>query len=215
MEERRKQKKRFGVGALIGTAAATLVVTLIGLGCAVWLVLGRDGLSLLQGITLVKTQFVGEKTEEVTDQALSGMIEGLGDRWSYYLDEEAYQAEQERRANVYVGIGVTVDYTSEAGLTIRAVVPGGSAEEAGLVEGEIITAVDGEDIAGEARYEAPDRIAGEEGSTVRLTVQGFDGNRREVELVRKSIQTDPVSYEYLENGVGYVKLSNFFAGSAD
>ena len=61
MEERRKQKKRFGVGALIGTAAVTLVVTLIGLGCAVWLVLGWDGLSLLQGITLVKTQFVGEK----------------------------------------------------------------------------------------------------------------------------------------------------------
>lgn len=215
MKERQKQKKRFGMGALIGTAAATLVVTLIGVGCAAWLVLGRDGLSLLQGITLVKTQFVGEKTEQVTDQALSGMIEGLGDRWSYYLDAEAYQAEQERRANVYVGIGVTVDYTSEAGLTIRAVVPGGSAEEAGLAEGELITAVDGEDIAGEARYEAPDRIAGEEGSTVRLTVRGLDGNSREVELVRKSIQTDPVSYEYLANGVGYVKLSNFFAGSAD
>ena len=59
---------------------------------------------------------------------------------------------------------------------------GGPAEAAGLKPGEIITAVDGISVAGEARYDAAEHIAGEEGTSVTLTIRGNGGESREVTL---------------------------------
>ena len=194
----------------------TLLVTVLALFLAAWLTIGPEGLTLLEGMALVNTRFVGEyEKEKVLDSAMSGMISGLGDRWSYYLSPERYQAEQERRANSYVGIGVTVDYSSEEGLTIQAVTEGGPAQEAGLTPGEIITAVDGQSIAGDKRYEATELIQGKENTAVILTLLGTDGESREAEVTRRSIETDPVAYEMLENGTGYIRVENFFRRSAD
>lgn len=208
--------KRFSGLQLLAAVLVTLLVTVLALFLAAWLTIGPEGLTLLEGMALVNTRFVGEyEKEEVLDSAMSGMISGLGDRWSYYLSPERYQAEQERRANSYVGIGVTVDYSSEEGLTIQAVTEGGPAQEAGLTPGEIITAVDGQSIAGDKRYEATELIQGKENTAVILTLLGTDGESREAEVTRRSIETDPVAYEMLENGTGYIRVENFFRRSAD
>ena len=208
--------KRFSGLQLLAAVLVTLLVTVLALFLAAWLTIGPEGLTLLEGMALVNTRFVGEyEKEEVLDSAMSGMISGLGDRWSYYLSPERYQAEQERRANSYVGIGVTVDYSSEEGLTIQAVTEGGPAQEAGLTPGEIITAVDGQSIAGDKRYEATELIQGKENTAVILTLLGTNGESREAEVTRRSIETDPVAYEMLENGTGYIRVENFFRRSAD
>ena len=208
--------KRFSGLQLLAAVLVTLLVTVLALFLAAWLTIGPEGLTLLEGMALVNTRFVGEyEKEKVLDSAMSGMISGLGDRWSYYLSPERYQAEQERRANSYVGIGVTVDYSSEEGLTIQTVTEGGPAQEAGLMPGEIITAVDGQSIAGDKRYEATELIQGKENTAVILTLLGADGESREAEVTRRSIETDPVSYEMLENGTGYIRVENFFRRSAD
>ena len=208
--------KRFSPIQLLAAVLVTLLVTVLALFLAAWLTIGPEGLTLLEGMALVNTRFVGEyEKEKVLDSAMSGMISGLGDRWSYYLSPERYQAEQERRANSYVGIGVTVDYSSEEGLTIQAVTEGGPAQEAGLTPGEIITAVDGQSIAGDKRYEATELIQGKENTAVILTMLGTDGESREAEVTRRSIETDPVAYEMLENGTGYIRVENFFRRSAD
>ena len=113
-----------------------------------------------------------------------------------------------------MGIGITVNYANEEGLEILEVAAGGPAEEAGLLPGEVITAVDGTSLAGEARYEGADLIQGEEGTTVTLEVLGADGGTRTVEVTRASIETDPVESRMLEGDVGYVALSNFYDNSA-
>ena len=83
-------RRRFGAGALVLTALITLAVTLAAVAGAVWTVLGREGVALLQGLTVVNTCFVGEYEQaEVTDAALTGMIQGLGDRWSYIWTRSA------------------------------------------------------------------------------------------------------------------------------
>ena len=53
-------RRRFGAGALVLTALITLAVTLAAVAGAVWTVLGREGVALLQGLTVVNTCFVGE-----------------------------------------------------------------------------------------------------------------------------------------------------------
>ena len=208
--------RRFSLLHLTAAVVVTLLLTLAGVALAAWTVLGPGGLTLLEGLGLIRTSFVGEYEEsDVIDNAMAGMIAGTGDRWSYYLSPESYQAEMEHRANAYVGIGVTVDYSREEGLSIVGVTAGGPAEEAGLQPGELITAVDGVSAAGEDREEAMDLIQGEEGTTVVLTVQDEAGTEREVTVERRNIESDPVSYEMLEGDVGYVQISNFFSRSAD
>ena len=208
--------KRFSALHLIILLPVTMLLTAGVLLAVFYGIFGKEGLSLLEGLYLVNSRFVGEYDEtQVVDSALSGMVDGLGDRWSYYLTEEEYEAQNQRRTNQYVGIGVTVNYESEDGLTIVEVTEGGPAEAAGLQSGEVITAVDGFSLAGEARYEGAERIQGEEGTTVTLEVLGTDGETRTVEVTRASLDSDPVTAKMLEGNVGYVALANFYDHSAD
>ena len=208
--------KRFSALHLIILLPVTMLLTAGVLLAVFYGIFGKEGLSLLEGLYLANSRFVGEYDEtQVVDSALSGMVDGLGDRWSYYLTEEEYEAQNQRRTNQYVGIGVTVNYESEDGLTIVEVTEGGPAEAAGLQSGEVVTAVDGFSLAGEARYEGAERIQGEEGTTVTLEVLGTDGETRTVEVTRASLDSDPVTAKMLEGNVGYVALANFYDHSAD
>ena len=209
------RQKRFSILHVLLAVVLTLAVTIGGGLLALRLTVGEGALSLLEGLLLVNTRFVGEyEPVEAVDAALDGMVKGLGDRWSYYLTAEAYEAQNLRRKNQYVGIGVTVSYEREEGLLILEVTPGSPAEEAGLLAGEVVTSADGTSLAGEARYQGSEHIRGEAGTTVELEVLGADGNTRTVEVRREAVPTDPVSYEMLEDSVGYVKLANFYDNSA-
>ena len=207
-------QKRFSLLHLLLAVVLTLGVTVGGSLLALRLTVGEGALSLLEGLMLVNTRFVGEyEPVEAVDAALEGMVKGLGDRWSYYLNAEAYEAQNLRRKNQYVGIGVTVSYEREEGLLILEVTPGSPAEEAGLLPGEVITQAEGVSLAGEGRYQGSEYIRGEAGTAV-LEVLGTGGATRTVEVRREAVATDPVSYEMLEDSVGYVKLANFYENSA-
>ena len=210
------RQKRFSLLHLLLAVLLTAAAMLAGGTLLLNRSLGAGGRSLVEALNLVNTLFVGEYDEtEVVDAALEGMVSGLGDRWSYYLTADELAAQNQRRTNQYVGIGVTVNYESEDGLTIVEVTEGGPAEAAGLQGGEVITAVDGFSLAGEARYEGAERIQGEEGTTVTLEVLGTDGETRTVEVTRASLDSDPVTAKMLEGNVGYVALANFYDHSAD
>jgi carboxyl-terminal processing protease len=140
-------------------------------------------------------------------------VDGLGDRWSYYRDEEQYQALKTRRANQTVGIGVTVSYDREEGLYVQSVTVGGPADQAGVLSGDIITAVDGQSIAGDARSEGVSLIAGDADTQVELTLLGEDGATRTVTCTRAVLQS--AGGKLLEDNIGYVRLSNFYSGAAD
>ena len=210
------RQKRFSLFQLLLAAALTAAVVLAAGALAVnHLLGGAGGRSLVEAWHLINTRFVGEYDQDaVIDGALEGMVNALGDRWSYTLTADELSAQNQRRTNQYVGIGITVNYANEEGLEILEVAAGGPAEEAGLLPGEVITAVDGTSLAGEARYEGADLIQGEEGTTVTLEVLGADGGTRTVEVTRASIETDPVESRMLEGDVGYVALSNFYDNSA-
>ena len=209
------REKRFSLLHLLLVVLLTLAAAVGGGLLALRLTVGEGALSLLEGLLLVNTRFVGEYDPvSAVDAALDGMVEGLGDRWSYYLTAEAYEAQELRRKNQYVGIGVTVNYEREEGVLILEVMPGSPAEQAGLLAGEVITGADGVSLSGEARYQGSEHIRGEVGTAVTLEILDTGGARRTVEVVRAPVSTDPVEYRLLEDGTGYVKLANFYDNSA-
>lgn len=209
-------KKRFSAWAILMTAILTLMVS-IGVGVlVVRTLLGTRALTLLEGMTLIDQRFVaGYDRDEAVDGAMAGMVDALGDRWSHYLSPAQRDALEKVRQNAYVGIGITYLRTEDPpAMEIVEVKEGGPAQEAGLVQGERIVAVDGEELTEENFEDLAASVSGREGETLTLTVLGTDGIRREVELTRRQIQDPPVEYALLEDGVGYVRLENFYQNAA-
>lgn len=204
------KEKRFSLLSLLVTAVLAVLLTVGALAGGAWALLGPEGLGMVETVALVNTLFVGEHDlGTASDQAMDALIEGLGDRWSYYMDAEDYAAQQESRSNSYVGIGVTVTYPEEGGLLIQSMAEGGPAEEAGLRAGERIVAVDGAALTAENRQEGATLIKGEEGTAVTLTLEGPDGSRRAVTVTRKRVEEPPARGALLSDGTGLVTIKNF------
>ena len=214
VQERKKQRRLPGWAKILISVVLTLALS-TGTWC---LLLGRSGMAMVQTYLLARFAFVDTDADlgKAVDAGLDAFVDGLGDRWSYYLNAEYYQATAERRANSYVGVGVTVDLVSrEEGLLVQSVTEGGPADKAGVLAGDVITAVDGQSIAGEAREEGADKIAGEAGTKVTLTLLGEDGTIRDVTCTRATLHNPSASGKMLEGSIGYVRLNNFYSGSAD
>ena len=210
MREKRYSTVHMLLAALAGGMLALATALLL-----LWFLVGPGVLSLAEAWGLVETQFVGEyDPDRAIDSALEGLVEGLGDRWSYYLDAEDYAAQSQRRENFYVGIGVTVGYTDQRGLLILAVREGSPAQKAGLLPGELIISADGFSLAGENQSQGTERIQGEAGTSVRLTLLDQQGEERETEVLRAEVENLSVRYELLPDKTGYIKVENFYVHSA-
>lgn len=210
-----REKRYTTLQLILAALGGALVLALGALLCA-YLVLGPRALALVEAWGIIESRFVGEyDPDQALDSALDGMVAGLGDRWSYALSKEDYDDQRQRRNNTYVGVGITVTYTDERGLLITAVRQGSPAAQGGLSAGEVVTAADGVSLAGEARWTGVDLIRGEAGTTVILTLLSGEGEERQVELERAELEVESVSYEVLEGNVGYVRLANFYRGSAE
>jgi len=203
-----RKRKKAPLAAVIGITVVTTMMVLLG---AVVLLLGRHGIAVMEGWVLARWAFVetDPDLQYVSDCALEGMVNALGDRWSYYADKASYEELKADRLNQYVGIGVTVDYRDERGIYVIAVTRNSPAELAGIKTGEIIVEVDGVSAAGEARYETVKLIAGKIGDERKLVILGEDGEAREIKLTLSSIPVEVAEGELLENGVGVVSLKNF------
>lgn len=169
---------------------------------------GLTKLSELEALIL--EQFIGDEDKtKIEDAAASAMIGALDDRWSYYIPADEFAEYQEQKENAYVGIGITIQTNiSELGLTVTEVTQGGSAEQAGIIAGDIIVAVDGERIAEKTLDDVKNMIRGEVNTTVKLTVMRQDGEVT-VTVTRKQIVTPVAVGRLLSGNIGVIKIENF------
>ena len=175
---------------------------------------------LAQIKSYVDDYFIGEVDEDkLADAAAAGMIEGLDDEWSYYISAEDYDAYLESATNSYVGIGVTISTeNTEKGIEIVDVTPDSPAFQAGLEIGDLIVAVEGVPVLDGSEEaidlnETKNRVRGEEGTSVTLTIS-HEGVTRDVTIIRAKIKTVNVTWELLDNGLAYIHIRNFEANAA-
>ncbi len=162
-----------------------------------------------QAMEVIDRYFVGEyETGEVEDAAIAGMVDALGDRWSYYLPAAEVEAYRQTMSNRFGGLGIIIENDGEQ-TQILSIYPKSPAKAAGLPLDGIIVGVNGEDVRGldTVSFKALiDRYI-EEG-LVRLTIL-TEGEEREYEVVPAVFDIDPVSFELLEDGVGLIRVDNF------
>jgi carboxyl-terminal processing protease len=141
--------------------------------------------------------------------AIRGMIESLGDLHSSYMDPFEYQDATASLSGEYEGIGAWVN-TEGQYLTISEPMPGSPAEKAGLLPGDEIIAIDGEDMTGILPELARQRVLGPANSEVVLTIrrEGQDAPF-DVTVTRAAITVASVEGKMLEGQIAYVKVRNF------
>ncbi len=160
--------------------------------------------------TYVRENFYKSDLDEdaLMDGLLKGYVEGLDDPYSVYMNDEEYETLMTRESGKTVGIGVTVQPTDEGYIEIILVEEGSPAEAAGLLVGDILIGVDGQEIGGIPYSEAVEMVRGEENTKVKLTVLR---NGREVEftVTRKSFDLKTVKAQLLNGHIGYIRITNF------
>ncbi len=165
---------------------------------------------IIKVFNTIESDYVGDyEQEDLIDGAVYGIIAGMGDRWSFYMDKEAFSEYQNNINNQYVGIGVTVAFLSDENVLVVTRVHSGSAAEAsGIRYKDKIFSVDGELVADIGYDETVARVRGAEDTPVTLGIKR--GNEElNVQVVRKSYLYNAVSSQILSNNLGYIKIDNF------
>ncbi|MDZ7785592.1 MAG: S41 family peptidase [Candidatus Saccharibacteria bacterium] len=157
----------------------------------------------------LRTNFDGELSEdELLEGLKNGLVKASGDPYTEYLDEEEATSFEEGLSGSFTGIGAELG-KDEQSIVIVAPLSGFPAEKAGLQPRDVIAEINGENAYDISISEAVDKIRGEKGTTVELTIIRGETERIEVEITRDEITIPSVEYEVREDNIGYIKISRF------
>jgi len=167
-------------------------------------------------LEVIDERFIGAfDLSEITDAAMRAAVESLDDDWSYYMSREEYEEFMANSNNQYRGIGVEVVIDDDTeGMKILGVYADSGAGRAGIVIGDIITAIDGESIIGLSLPEIRIMLRRDIGETARITVLRESGVYEDLTVTYDVVYTNPISFMMLDNNIGYINLRNFEEGSA-
>ncbi len=159
---------------------------------------------------LVHEQYVDQPVDDVALMrgAIEGMLATLGDEHTSFMDPKEFQQANESLSGEYEGIGAYVDTTADF-LTVISPISGSPAEAAGLRPGDMIIAIDGEDMTGTDGELARQKVLGPAGSVVTLTIRRGEEAPFDVEITRAKITIKSSEGKMLENDIAYVKVSTF------
>ncbi|HLW49058.1 MAG TPA: S41 family peptidase [bacterium] len=160
-----------------------------------------------------------EAPSQLAYDATEGMLASLHDSHVYYMDPSRFQ---ENRSSLngspgFSGIGIMITGQADpAGVHwvfVDNVFPGSPAEAAGLKRFDKIVAVGATSLRDASVQQASQLIRGPAGSPVVLTIERA-GSPNQVTVTRAPIQARPVTAQFVEPGVAYVRLFEFSKGAA-
>ena len=155
--------------------------------------------------------------EEVDDRtllnnAIKGMLSGL-DPHSAYLEPQAFSELEESTSGAFGGLGIEIG--QENGF-IKVITPidDTPATRAGIQAGDLIIKLDDDPVKGMSLEEAVGRMRGKPGTKITLTViREGESQPLEIEVTRDVIKVTSVKTRLLEPGFGYLRITQFQAGT--
>lgn len=149
--------------------------------------------------------------ERLTEDAIVKVLAEL-DPHSVYISREEVQEMNEPLEGGFFGIGIQFSILRDT-LMVVAVVSGGPSEKVGLLAGDRIIAVDGENIAGKkiSNKEVRSYLKGEKGTAVQVKV--LRGKEPlDFKIIRDKVPIYSIDASYmLDETTGYIKISRFAA----
>ncbi len=154
--------------------------------------------------------------EDLKNGLYAGIVEALDDPYAKYYTAEEFAKLQEDESGEYAGIGVTVRQDPETGAIVAvSITDGAPAEKVDLLPGDYIIQIDDYEIQSSDDLDyLVTLIRGEPGTDVTLKVYRMDDRKyHDVTITRQVVENKTVSYEMLENKIGYIQITQFIANT--
>ncbi len=206
----------FFMGALFGTTT-TSSPAVASLGEAIKRLLVKhpelDFSQLETTWDFVQTKYVGRPVEQekILRGALRGILESLGDPYSFYLSPEEARSFEEEINGKFEGIGAELGLKDNQ-VVVIAPLADTPAERAGVRSGDVIVAIDSDSTEGMTLEQAVLKIRGPAGTSVELVIQRRNDQPQTMTIQRARIRLKSVTSEFrVINGVtlAVVKVASF------
>jgi carboxyl-terminal processing protease len=156
---------------------------------------------------------VPSSDSSMTTGAIDGMLASLEDTYAAYFTPEDYKSLLESQSGEFFGVGISVGLNKDKQPYAERVFPGSPAEEAGIIAGDAITAVNGERHAAWDLEAFVALVRGPAGTTVKVEITRKGRPPFDVTLTRARV-TVPSTTSKMYGDVGYVRLMSFNQPSA-
>jgi carboxyl-terminal processing protease len=157
----------------------------------------------------IRSDYVEKPDEQkLVEAAINGMLGSL-DPHSSYMDAKSFRDMQVQTRGEFGGLGIEV--TQEDGL-IKVVTPidDTPASRAGILSGDIISAIDGENVQGLSLNQAVDKMRGAPDTSVTLRIlRGSNKDPQDIKLSRAVIQIKSVRDRQEGDDIGYIRITQF------
>lgn len=196
----------------IVTAILTYVAAIGGFGSKQYF---DDARRYVEIEKIIDDNYIGDADyNELYNAAAAAMVKSIGDKWSYFMNAEEYEAYKLSSSNEYSGIGVSVKVNSSGEFEVFSVEESSPAANAGIAVGDIITAIDGEDVSDKTLEDVSLLIRSKVNKDFPMTLES-SGDTKTVTVACEIIYKNPVSSRLLDGNIGYINISNFEAGSSE
>ncbi len=235
----RNNKKKGGGSFFIGFAVGFFIMCLISVGL---ILLERDLiLKKLQAIPSGETETSDSKAlsaitdkmkliedeidatflyevdyEKMGDEVYKAMVNALGDKYSTYYTVDEYKAMQASTSGTYAGLGALVSKDDDTGyIKIVSLFENSGALEAGIKEGDMVKAIEGQSVVDMELTYATSIMKGEKNTQVNVTMyRPSTGETWDLTVTRREIELKSVGSRMLDDGIGYIAVEQFEANTA-
>ncbi len=167
---------------------------------------------IVRTVALIEQKYLWESdAETLADGAVKGMLDGLGDKYTTYIDADTITGFMEQVSGDVYGIGVYTAEDENGDIVILSLVPESPAEAAGIEAGDIIRAIDGESTADMTLDEAVSLMRGRPDTSAEITVERSGTEYTYVVNRFKLGNTVTVAGTILEEhpDIAYLRISEF------
>ena len=208
MNKRKWEEKKVSLGsAIVLSVALAIVGVVVGVNFRSWFLgyapfFGINGTTngdwseLNEVYNKLASSYNGEiDFAAAVEGAKKGLVESLGDVYTVYMDrKETSDFYDDLHGNVGSGIGVEMGLRDGYVRVLRTL-PDNPAREAGILAGDIIYKVNGEEVYDLSTDEISKKVRGETGSEVTVTVVR-DGEELDFTMKREAINNVSAYVEY-------------------
>lgn len=195
---------------ILSVAIAGIVIGRWSLGPVNAEVEGYENLKVFtEVLSIVKKNYVEDiKTKDLIYGAIKGMLNSL-DPHSGFMTPEAYKEMQVDTKGEFGGLGIQIGIKDSI-LTVIAPIEDTPAYKEGIKAGDRIIKIDGQSTKDMSLQDAVSKMRGPKGTPVKITIlrEGWK-ETKDFTIVRDIIKIKSVKHKVLEDGIGYIKLTQF------
>lgn len=172
---------------------------------------GKNNEQLLNVYENVEQNFyLDTDTEQMTYNMISGLINGLDDRYSFYQTWNVYIENSVNNSATLLSSGFQIDKDKTGNILVTQVTENSQAEKMGLKSGDIITDINGLNVIDTGYYEIIEKLMGKDYTSMKLNIVR-DNSDMEIDFIRRNIIEDysDIKYKMIDDDTLYYKFDSF------